>query len=124
MPAAPVQESDGKLSLPALTAMVGSMVGGVFQLPTRFATRTGLYGALIAWAIAGAGMPALAFVFQALAVRKPQLDNGVYVSSGHFGRGNPRELRRIRMNPDTGNMRLLLPPLCRQGTGVAFGERS
>jgi arginine:ornithine antiporter/lysine permease len=70
-----------KLSLPALTAMVvGSMVGaGVFQLPARFATQTGVYGALIAWTIAGAGMLTLAFVFQSLAIRKPRLDNGVYV---------------------------------------------
>lgn len=70
-----------KLSVPALTAMVvGSMVGaGVFQLPARFATQTGVYGALIAWTIAGLGMLTLAFVFQALAIRKPQLDNGVYV---------------------------------------------
>ncbi|MEV0891666.1 basic amino acid/polyamine antiporter [Promicromonospora sp. NPDC050262] len=70
-----------KLSLPALTAMVvGSMVGaGVFQLPARFASETGVYGALIAWAIAGLGMLMLAFVFQSLAVRKPTLDNGVYV---------------------------------------------
>lgn len=70
-----------KLSLPALSAMVvGSMVGaGVFQLPARFASQTGVYGALIAWVIAGTGMLALAFVFQTLAVRKPDLDNGVYV---------------------------------------------
>ena len=69
------------LSLPALTAMVvGSMVGaGVFMLPQRFATQTGVYGALIAWAIAGAGMLMLAFVFQQLAVRQPKLDNGVFV---------------------------------------------
>jgi len=81
MPAEPVQDTKDKLSVPALTAMVvGSMVGaGVFQLPARFASQTGVYGALIAWAIAGAGMLTLAFVFQALAVRKPQLDNGVYV---------------------------------------------
>jgi len=74
-------EAEQKLPLFSLTAMVvGSMVGaGVFQLPTRFATQTGVYGALIAWAIAGTGMLALAFVFQALAVRKPELDNGVYV---------------------------------------------
>jgi arginine:ornithine antiporter/lysine permease len=73
--------STAKLSLPALTAMVvGSMVGaGVFQLPSRFASQTGVYGALIAWAIAGLGMLMLAFVFQNLAMRKPQLDNGVYV---------------------------------------------
>lgn len=70
-----------KLSLPALTAMVvGSMVGaGVFQLPSRFASQTGVYGAAIAWAIAGTGMLMLAFVFQNLANRKPRLDNGVYV---------------------------------------------
>jgi len=71
----------GKLSLPALTAMVvGSMVGaGVFQLPTRFATQTGVYGALIAWGVAGLGMLMLALVFQTLANRKPKLNNGVYV---------------------------------------------
>jgi len=70
-----------KLSLPALTAMVvGSMVGaGVFQLPSRFASQTGVYGAIIAWAIAGTGMLMLALVFQTLANRKPDLDNGVYV---------------------------------------------
>ena len=70
-----------KLSVPALTAMVvGSMVGaGVFTLPQRFASQTGVYGAVIAWAIAGAGMLMLAFVFQSLAIRKPKLDNGVYV---------------------------------------------
>ncbi|WP_353829297.1 basic amino acid/polyamine antiporter [Agromyces sp. SYSU T0242] len=70
-----------KLGLPALTGMVvGSMVGaGVFQLPARFASETGVYGALIAWSIAGLGMLTLALVFQNLAVRKPNLDNGVYV---------------------------------------------
>jgi arginine:ornithine antiporter / lysine permease len=35
-------------------------------------------GALIAWLVAGAGMLMLAFVFQTLAVRKPNLDAGVY----------------------------------------------
>jgi arginine:ornithine antiporter / lysine permease len=69
-----------KLSVLALAAMVvGSMVGaGVFSLPRNFAQATGVLGALIAWAIAGAGMLMLAFVFQALAVRKPHLDAGVY----------------------------------------------
>ncbi|MCO1660610.1 basic amino acid/polyamine antiporter [Pseudonocardia humida] len=69
-----------KLPLLTLTAMVvGSMVGaGVFSLPRNFAQATGVYGALVAWAIAGAGMLMLAFVFQALAVRKPDLDAGVY----------------------------------------------
>lgn len=69
-----------KLTLMTLTAMVvGSMVGaGVFSLPRRFAQETGVAGALIAWAIAGAGMLMLAFVFQRLAVRRPDLDAGVY----------------------------------------------
>ena len=69
-----------RVTLVTLTAMVvGGMVGaGVFSLPRRFATETGVYGALIAWAIAGTGMLMLAFVFQTLAVRKPTLDSGVY----------------------------------------------
>jgi len=69
-----------KMTIAMLAAMViGSMVGaGVFSLPRRFATETGVYGAVISWAIAGAGMLMLAFVFQSLAVRKPKLDAGVY----------------------------------------------
>lgn len=69
-----------RLSLLTLTAMVvGSMVGaGVFSLPRRFAQETGVAGALIAWAVAGVGMLMLAFVFQTLAVRRPDLDAGVY----------------------------------------------
>jgi len=74
--------SDGaaKLSVLTMTMMVvGSMVGaGVFSLPRRFAQETGIAGALIAWTIAGAGMLMLAFVFQTLAIRKPDLDAGVY----------------------------------------------
>jgi len=59
--------------------VVGGMVGaGVFSIPRNFAQATGVYGALIAWAIAGAGMLMLAFVFQTLANRKPDLDAGVY----------------------------------------------
>ncbi|MGB3439825.1 MAG: basic amino acid/polyamine antiporter [Actinophytocola sp.] len=66
--------------VPTLMAMVvGSMVGaGIFSLPARFAGQTGVAGALISWAIAGAGMLMLAFVFQSLAVRKPDLDAGVF----------------------------------------------
>ena len=69
------------MSLPTLTAMVvGGMVGaGVFSLPARFGVATGILGSLIAWAIAGAGMLMLAFVFQSLAIRKPELDSGVFI---------------------------------------------
>jgi arginine:ornithine antiporter / lysine permease len=69
-----------KFPLTTLIAMVvGSMVGaGVFSLPRNFALSTGVFGALVAWVIAGTGMLMLAFVFQTLAVRKPDLDAGVY----------------------------------------------
>src|SRR4051812_2309369 len=72
--------SVAKMSVPTLAAMVvGGMVGaGVFSLPARFGVATGILGSLIAWAIAGAGMLMLAFVFQNLAIRKPELDAGVF----------------------------------------------
>ena len=78
-PAAPAPPTQ-KMSLPALTAMVvGSMIGaGIFMLPRRFGNATGVFGALVAWAVAGGGMYTLARVFQSLAQRKPDLDAGVY----------------------------------------------
>lgn len=74
------EPSQQKFALPTLTAMVvGSMVGaGIFSLPQTFGRVTGGLGALIAWAIAGGGMLMLAFVFQSLSRRKPELDAGVY----------------------------------------------
>src|SRR5262247_2449571 len=86
----PSGSSEQKFTLPTLTAMVvGSMVGaGVFSLPRNFAMATGPFGALIAWAIAGGGMLMLAFVFQTLAQRKPDIDAGVYAYAkegfGHY----------------------------------------
>ena len=70
-----------KMTVPTLAAMVvGSMVGaGVFSLPARFGVATGILGSLIAWAVAGTGMLMLAFVFQNLAIRKPELDSGVFI---------------------------------------------
>ena len=59
--------------------VIGSMVGaGIFNLPGRFATATGPFGAIIAWVIAGTGMYMLARVFQALANKRPDIDNGVF----------------------------------------------
>jgi arginine:ornithine antiporter / lysine permease len=77
---APARNGVQRVTVLTLTMMVvGSMVGaGVFSLPRRFATETGVWGALIAWTVAGTGMLMLAFVFQTLAVRKPALDSGVY----------------------------------------------
>lgn len=70
-----------KVSVLTLAGMVvGSIIGGgVFTLPANFGAATGPLGAIIAWTIAGLGMLMLAFVFQSLAVRRPDLDNGIYV---------------------------------------------
>lgn len=75
-----VEPAANKVSLPTLTAMVvGSMIGaGVFSLPARFGRATGVFGAIVAWTVAGLGMLMLAYVFQNLAVRKPKLDAGVF----------------------------------------------
>ena len=69
-----------KLSLKALIALVmGSMIGaGIFALPATFARTTGGFGAMVAWTISGVGMLMLAFVFQALAQRRPDLDAGIF----------------------------------------------
>ncbi len=68
------------LGLAALTAIVvGSMVGsGIFALPSQMAGSAAPGPLLIGWAITGVGMLTLAFVFQTLATRKPDVDGGVY----------------------------------------------
>jgi arginine:ornithine antiporter/lysine permease len=69
-----------KLRLGSLTALViGSMVGsGVFSLPQNMAAGAGPLAILIGWAITAIGMLALVFVYQSLAVRRPELDAGPY----------------------------------------------
>ncbi|CAB3804708.1 Arginine/ornithine antiporter [Paraburkholderia caffeinitolerans] len=70
-----------KLRLGALTALVvGSMIGGgIFSLPQNMAVSADAGAVLIGWAITAVGMLTLAFVFQTLANRKPELDGGVYI---------------------------------------------
>jgi len=72
--------SRSKVHLGALTALViGSMVGGgIFSLPQNMAASASAGAILIGWGITAVGMLTLAFVFQSLAVRKPELDSGVY----------------------------------------------
>lgn len=76
MPAPPAKT----LGLTLLTFMVvGSMLAtGAFTVPSSFARTTGPLGLVIAWLIAGAGTVMLAFVFQTLAQRRPDLDAGVF----------------------------------------------
>src|SRR5690606_18457802 len=73
-------ESTQRLRLGALVALVvGSMIGGgIFSLPQNMAASAGAGAVLIGWAITAVGMLTLAFVFQTLANRKPELDTGVY----------------------------------------------
>ena len=69
-----------KLRLGSLTALViGSMVGsGVFSLPQNMAAGAGPLAVLIGWTVTAVGMLALVFVYQSLAVRRPELDAGPY----------------------------------------------
>lgn len=75
---APVTEK--KLGLSALIALViGSMIGGgVFSLPQNFASVAAPGALLIGWVITGVGMLCLAFIYQSLNARCPELDGGVY----------------------------------------------
>jgi arginine:ornithine antiporter/lysine permease len=68
------------MALQALTAMAAGLMmeSGIFMRPRRFGDATGVFGVLIAWAVAGGGMFTLARVFQLLAQQKPNLDAGVY----------------------------------------------
>src|SRR6476646_11574837 len=68
------------LGLASLTAIVvGSMIGsGIFALPSQMAGVAAPGPLLIGWVVTGVGMLMLAFVFQTLASRKPDVDGGVH----------------------------------------------
>jgi arginine:ornithine antiporter/lysine permease len=68
------------LSLGLLVALVvGSIIGsGIFGLPQNMAAGAGAGAILIGWAVTGVGMLMLALLYQMLALRKPDLNNGVY----------------------------------------------
>lgn len=77
---ASTSQSEGKLKLPALTALVVSalIAAGVFSLPQNMAAKAGAGAILIGWGITFIGMLTLAFVFQTLAHRKSEVEGGVY----------------------------------------------
>lgn len=69
-----------KLGLGLLVALVvGSIIGsGIFGLPQNMADGAGAGAIVMGWGITGLGMLMLALCYQQLALRKPELDNGVY----------------------------------------------
>jgi arginine:ornithine antiporter/lysine permease len=65
--------------LPLIALVMGSMIGGgVFNLPSDMSRAASPGAILIGWLITGIGMLMLAFVYQSLAVRKPDLNAGPY----------------------------------------------
>ena len=95
-----MSESAGKLRLGALVALVvGSMIGGgIFSLPQNMAASADVGAVLIGWVITAVGMLTLAFVFQTLANRKPDLDGGVYAYACLlYTSPSPRDRTRSRM---------------------------
>lgn len=89
-PPLPITRTDDRLGLGLLIALVvGSIIGsGIFGLPQNMAAGASAGAILIGWLITGIGMLALARVYQTLALRKPQLNNGIYAyareSAGHY----------------------------------------
>lgn len=75
-----VRPTSAKLTLLPLTALVvGSMIGGgVFNLPSDMSKAAAPGAIIIGWLITGVGMLMLAFVYQSLATRKPDLNAGPY----------------------------------------------
>jgi arginine:ornithine antiporter / lysine permease len=76
----PAGEVSTKLTLlPLVALVVGSMIGGgVFNLPKDMSSGAGPGAIILGWVVTGIGMLMLAFVYQNLAVRKPQLNAGPY----------------------------------------------
>ncbi|MFP5512925.1 MAG: arginine-ornithine antiporter [Alphaproteobacteria bacterium] len=73
------QKSQKLTLLPLVALVVGSMIGGgVFNLPSDMSKNASPAAILIGWLITGIGMLMLAFVYQNLAVRKPNLNAGPY----------------------------------------------
>src|SRR5262245_4417167 len=73
-------ERSGKLTLlPLIALVIGSMIGGgVFNLPSDMSRGASPGAITIGWVITGIGMLMLAFVYQRLAIRKPDLNAGPY----------------------------------------------
>ena len=79
MPANPSAPTK-KIGLSLLTALVVDSIveRSIFELPQNMAVGAGAGAIVIGWVITGIGMLMLAFVYQMLAVCKPEIDSGIY----------------------------------------------
>src|SRR4029453_4368064 len=75
-----IRQALHKLTLaPLIALVVGSMIGGgCFNLPSDMSRGASPGAIIIGWLITGVGMLMLAFVYQSLAIRKPELNAGPY----------------------------------------------
>ena len=75
-----MDKENKKLGLFLLVALgIGSMIaGGIFNSPTDLISKANPMAIILAWTIGGFGVLMLAFVFQMLSNRKPELKGGVY----------------------------------------------
>jgi arginine:ornithine antiporter / lysine permease len=74
-----VRPTSAKLTLlPLIALVIGSMIGAVFNLPSDMSKAAAPGAIIIGWLITGIGMLMLAFVYQSLAIRKPDLNAGPY----------------------------------------------
>jgi arginine:ornithine antiporter / lysine permease len=65
--------------LPLIALVVGSMIGGgVFNLASDMSKAASPGAIILGWLITGFGMLMLAFVYQSLAIRRPELNAGPY----------------------------------------------
>lgn len=74
------KERQGALGILPLTALVvGSIIGGgIFNLMSDMASSASVVAITIGWIITGLGMLFLAFCFQNLTKKRPDLDAGIY----------------------------------------------
>ena len=72
--------AEEKLGLSSLIALIiGSMIGGgAFNIASDMARNSSAGAIVIGWLITGIGMICLAFVYQNLSNRKPELTGGIY----------------------------------------------
>jgi arginine:ornithine antiporter / lysine permease len=72
-----VRPTSAKITfLPLIALVVGSMIGGVSNLPSDMSNAAAPGAIIIGWLITGIGMLMLAFIYRSLATRKPDLNAG------------------------------------------------